>query len=70
MSPTRTKAKRLLAQAMADSGLTPAGLARKAGVAPIIVTRALDEAHGSSYDSLERLARAMGKTLALEVVDP
>ncbi len=68
-SPTRTKGKRLLRELMQDKGLTVAGLARLAGVAPTTVRRVLDDSHGSSYDSLERVARSMGRTLVVEVTD-
>lgn len=67
--PALTEAKLALYSAMRGSRVSKAELARRLNCHPPQVDRLLDLRHRSRLDQLEAAFRALGKRLAVEIVD-
>ena len=60
-------AKTALYLALRETGLKPADLARRLGVAPQAVTRLLDPAHASKPDQLDNAIAALGRRMIVSL---
>lgn len=66
--PASMSAKMLLLNAMIESGVSPAKLARRLGTSPQVVNRIVNFRHSTKIDTIAEAIEATGKRLEMRVL--